>query len=161
LHKDKKSMCVWAKQRLLRPQALTQRSKGGWRGGPGSSGPQGALRVGKETGRQADTGLDLFSSKGLPWSESRCRGEEEARETTTLSGLMPLSANVPVSASLHSQSPANKLECWHLVPILLTARPMWTGEVCALVMEMHGLRPQPQATGLRRGRDNLPNPYPL
>ena len=48
--KTKKSMCIWAKQRFLRPQALTQRSKGGQRWPWKQKAPVGRF-VG---GRQAD-----------------------------------------------------------------------------------------------------------
>lgn len=64
-------MCIWAKERLLRPQALTQRSKEGrrwpWK--------QKALREGSggKTGRQADTVPTSFF-RGLPGAKKAGQG---------------------------------------------------------------------------------------
>lgn len=103
MHKDKKSTCIWAKQRLLRPQALTRRSKGGRRWpwtqrAPGSAGlilctlhPLGGCLAQK---------TEQGTGRGFGQGRPRAR-----LVSGPLSGLRSICADAEVPASHHCAEP--------------------------------------------------------
>lgn len=112
-------MCVWAKQWLLRPQALTQRSKGGWSG-----------RLPGRGGEQADRLVlrALSSFNGLPGAEGIAGkgGSGQGRPHPVLSRGPLCRCQGARQPPFHRAWQTNSFRgvgIW--VPILPTARPKW------------------------------------